>query len=227
MICMLQTALQRRFDPNFCRIKAAIDSGEIGDTIVVKLCSRDPSPPPVDYVKGGGGIFKDMAIHDLDMSRFLMGEDPISILGVGSCHIDKAIEELEEPTERFDTAAIVIKYPSGRTAMIDVCRQAPYGYDQRAEVLGTGGMVSSDNMYPTSVYKYTGEFTGHADLPFDFFMSRYKEAYKQETLAFVDAVQGGKETPVTGHDGIMALKMAMAADLSAEEGRWVDLSEIH
>uniref|UniRef100_A0A6V1RSK2 Gfo/Idh/MocA-like oxidoreductase N-terminal domain-containing protein n=1 Tax=Heterosigma akashiwo TaxID=2829 RepID=A0A6V1RSK2_HETAK len=221
----LMTALQRRFDPNFARVKEAIVRGQVGDPIQVKLTSRDPSPPPFEYVKGGGGIFKDMAVHDLDMSRFLMGCEPEEILAVGSCMIDDAILELEGP-EAYDTATIVIKYQGGATATIDVCRQAPYGYDQRAEVLGQKGMCATDNMYPNTARLYLADYTGNADMPFDFFMSRYKEAYIQETKAFVDCLANDTPSPCTGEDGLIALIMAIAAGKSAAEGRWVKFSEL-
>ncbi|EWM20418.1 oxidoreductase, partial [Nannochloropsis gaditana] len=172
----LMTALQRRFDPNFARVKRAILEGEVGNVVSVKLTSRDPSPPPFEYVRGGGGIFKDMAVHDLDMSRFLMGTEPESILALGSCHIDERIGSLPG-AEAFDTAVVIVKYPGGKTATIDVCRQAPYGYDQRAEVLGLKGMIATDNMYPNTARIFTKDSTRNADLPYDFFMSRYKDAY--------------------------------------------------
>lgn len=108
----------------------------------MKLCSRDPSPPPLEYVKDGGGIFKDMAVHDLDMSRYLMGSEPIEILASGSCHIDTRIEALPG-AEAYDTANIIVRYAGGREAIIDVCRQAPYGYDQRAE--GTLSFISHNH----------------------------------------------------------------------------------
>ncbi|KAJ8607323.1 hypothetical protein CTAYLR_009547 [Chrysophaeum taylorii] len=221
----LMTALQRRFDPNFARVKSAITTGEVGDPIVVKLCSRDPAPPPFEYVKGGGGIFKDMAVHDLDMTRFLMGSEPIEILASGSCHIDKKIKTLDGP-EAYDTANIIVRYAGGREAIIDVCRQAPYGYDQRAEVLGTKAMIQTDNMYPNTARLFAKDFTGNADLPYDFFMSRYKEAYKQETLAFVDALVNDKPSPCSGEDGLIALIMSIAAGKSAAENRWVQFSEV-
>lgn len=221
----LFTALQRRFDPNFRRVKQAIENNEVGETIMVKLCSRDPSPPPFEYVKGGGGIFADMAVHDLDMSRFLMGSEPLEILAFGSCHIDKSIEELED-SEAYDTAACMIKYANGKTAIIDVCRQAPYGYDQRAEVLGTKGMIQTDNMYPNAAKLFLKDFTGNADLPFDFFMTRYKEAYVEETLSFCNSLVNDAPVECTGEDGLMALILSIAADRSAKEGRWVALSEI-
>ncbi|KAG5185390.1 hypothetical protein JKP88DRAFT_180514 [Tribonema minus] len=221
----LMTALQRRFDPNFARVRQAIEAGEVGELVQVKLCSRDPSPPPFQYVKGGGGIFCDMAVHDLDMSRFLMGSEPKKILAVGSCHIDKSIKTLPGP-EAYDTATIIVEYEGGRTATIDVCRQAPYGYDQRAEALGTKGMILTDNMYPNTARLYLKDFTGNADMPFDFFMSRYKEAYIQETLAFCKALVEDLPSPCSGEDGLMALIMSVAAGMSAEQNRWVEFSEI-
>lgn len=221
----LMTALQRRFDPNFSRVRQAITDGEIGDIVQVKLCSRDPAPPPFEYVKGGGGIFKDMAVHDLDMTRFLMGEEPEEILAIGSTLIDKSINVLPG-AEAYDTATIVVKYPGGKTATIDVCRQAPYGYDQRAEVLGLKGMIATDNMYPNTARIYTNEATRNADLPFDFFMSRYKEAYLNETFAFVNALINDEPVPCSGEDGLIALVMAIAAGISAEEGRWVRFDEV-
>ena len=143
----LMTALQRRFDHNFKRVRQAIEDDEVGEVVQVKLCSRDPAPPPFEYVQGGGGLFKDMAVHDLDMARFLMASEPVGIFAMGSCQIDKSIEALPG-AEAFDTATIVMKFANGKDAMIDVCRQAPYGYDQRAEVLGKKGMIRTDNNYP-------------------------------------------------------------------------------
>lgn len=221
----LMIGLQRRFDPNFRRVKEAVNDGEVGKNIMIKLCSRDPSPPPFEYVKGGGGIFADMAVHDLDMSRFLAGADPIEILALGSCHIDKSIEELDG-SEKFDTASALVRYPDGVQAMIDVCRQSSYGYDQRAEVLGTSGMIQTDNVYPNTAKIYKNDFTGNADMPYDFFLSRYNEAYVEETIQFCQSLVNDTPVPCTGSDGLIALIMAQAADLSAEEGRWVKFSEV-
>jgi len=221
----LMIGLQRRFDPNFMRVKSAINKSEVGKPIMIKLCSRDPSPPPFEYVKGGGGIFADMAVHDLDMSRFLAGADPIEILAVGSCHIDKSIESLPG-SEKFDTASCLVRYPDGVMAMVDVCRQSSYGYDQRAEVLGNKGMIATDNVYPNTAKIYREDYTGNADMPFDFFLSRYNEAYVTETIAFCDALVNDKPVPCTGADGLVALVMAIAADKSADENRWVKFSEI-
>jgi len=221
----LMTALQRRFDPNFVRVKQAIAGNEVGEVVQIKLCSRDPSPPPFEYVKGGGGIFKDMAVHDLDMARYLMDSEPAEILASGSCQIDKAIEVLPG-AEAFDTANIVMRFANGKEAIIDVCRQAPYGYDQRAEVLGKTAMIMTDNTYPNTARLFSATFTGNADMPYDFFMSRYKEAYVQETLAFVDSLVNNKPVPCSGEDGLTALVMAIAAGKSADEKRWVKFSEM-
>uniref|UniRef100_A0A7S1DBV2 Gfo/Idh/MocA-like oxidoreductase N-terminal domain-containing protein n=1 Tax=Cyclophora tenuis TaxID=216820 RepID=A0A7S1DBV2_CYCTE len=221
----LMIGLQRRFDDNFRRVKQALDNKEVGDTIMIKLCSRDPAPPPFQYVKGGGGIFADMAVHDLDMSRFLAGDDPIEILAVGSCHIDKSIEVLDG-SEKFDTATCLVRYPGGVQAMVDVCRQSSYGYDQRAEVLGNKGMIQTDNVYPNTARIYKNDFTGNADMPYDFFLSRYNEAYVTETIAFCESLVNDTPVPCTGEDGLVALIMAIAADKSAEENRWVTFREI-
>mmetsp|Transcript_16943 Transcript_16943/g.29902 ORF Transcript_16943/g.29902 Transcript_16943/m.29902 type:complete len:442 (-) Transcript_16943:142-1467(-) len=221
----LMIGLQRRFDPNFLRVKQAVEQKEVGEPIIIKLCSRDPSPPPREYVKGGGGIFNDMAVHDLDMTRFLAGEDPIEILAVGSCHIDKSIEDLPG-SEAFDTASCIVRYPGGVNAMVDVCRQSSYGYDQRAEVLGTQGMIATDNVYPNTAKISKKDFTGNADMPFDFFLSRYFEAYVTESEAFCKSLVEDSPVPCTGIDGLIALVMSLAADKSAAENRWVKFSEI-
>lgn len=221
----LMIGLQRRFDQNFKRVRDAVQNKEVGEPIMIKLCSRDPSPPPFEYVKGGGGIFADMAVHDLDMSRFLAGDDPIDILSIGSCHIDKSIEKLSG-SEAFDTASCLVRYPGGVQAMIDVCRQSSFGYDQRAEVLGTKGMIQTDNVYPNTAKIFRNDFTGNADMPYDFFLSRYNEAYVTETIAFCDSLVNDSPVPCTGEDGLVALIMAIAADKSAAENRWVSFREI-
>ncbi|KAL7577022.1 hypothetical protein ACA910_006768 [Epithemia clementina (nom. ined.)] len=221
----LMVGLQRRFDYNFMRVRNAVQSKEVGDPIMIKLCSRDPSPPPLSYVKGSGGIFADMAVHDLDMTRFLAGTDPIDILAIGSCHIDKRIEQLEG-SERYDTASCLIRFPNGVQAMVDVCRQSSFGYDQRAEVLGTEGMIQTDNVYPNTAKIYKSNYTGNADMPYNFFLNRYKEAYMTEVKAFCESLVHDTPVPCTGEDGLIALIMALAADKSAAEHRWVSFSEI-
>ncbi|KAL3911343.1 MAG: hypothetical protein SGILL_007317, partial [Bacillariaceae sp.] len=221
----LMIGLQRRFDQNFERVKSAVSKKEVGDPIMIKLCSRDPAPPPASYVKGGGGIFADMAVHDLDMTRFLAGSDPIDILAIGSTHIDKTIADYDG-SEKYDTASCIVRYPGGVQAMIDVCRQSSFGYDQRAEVLGTKGMIQTDNVYPNTAKIFKEDYTGNADMPFDFFLSRYNEAYVTETIAFCESLVNDTPVPCTGTDGLIALIMAIAADKSAAENRWVNFNEI-
>jgi predicted dehydrogenase len=166
-----------------------------------------------------------MAVHDLDMTRFLAGTDPIDILAIGSTHIDMEIKDYEG-SEKYDTASCIVRYPGGVQAMIDVCRQSSFGYDQRAEVLGTKGMVQTDNVYPNTAKIYKKDYTGNADMPFDFFLSRYNEAYVTETIAFCESLVNDTPVPCTGTDGLIALIMAIAADKSAAENRWVKFNEI-
>jgi len=149
----------------------------------------------------------------------------VKVLATGSTLVDPAIKDFDGP-EKFDTASVVVRFENGKDAIIDVCRKAVYGYDQRAEVLGQDGMVMSENVQPSTVRKFTAGFVGQADMPYDFFMSRYKEAYVAETEAFVEALVNDKPAPCSGRDGLVALVMAMAAGVSAEEERWVDFGEI-
>merc|ERR1711871_42493 len=228
----LMTAFQRRFDPNFSAMEKAIADGEIGRPLQAILQSRDPAPPPFGYVKGGGGLFKDMAIHDLDIAQWLMSaagpNPPVRVYATGSCNCDKAIEELKEsnPSEAIDTAQIQITFEDGASATINVCRKATYGYDQRVEVFGTDGHLSFGNMAPTTVKKMSADGVSDLDKPYDFFMSRYKTAYTEETAGFAGMLTGAETEVPTGHSGLLALRMAMACDLSLKEGRAVDMSEI-
>lgn len=220
----MMLAFQRRFDPNFMRIKKAVVSGEIGKPISGKLISRDPAPPPVEYTKQSGGIFKDMAIHDLDMSRFLIGAEPTEIFAIGSNQVDPRIASLEGPLA-YDTALTVVTFENGAVVTIDNCRKAVYGYDQRAEIFGTEGTAVSENNYPNNVATW-GSSKVARDLPLNFFMERYMDAYRNETKAFIEALSKGEPMPCTGYDGRQALIMAMAAAKSAAEGRPVKISEI-
>lgn len=228
----LMTAFQRRFDPSFSRLRQVIANGEVGKPVSAVLQSRDPGPPPFEYVKGGGGLFKDMAIHDLDIARWLMGSqgqnEPVKVYATGACNIDKRILELKNsnPSEAIDTANILIEFENGATATIQVCRKATYGYDQRVEFLGTEGLVKHENHFPSTVEKWTGQAVQKVDLPFNFFMTRYMDAYKNETKAFCDILKSGGEVSPSGEDGARALEMAMACDKSLKEGRPVLISEV-
>lgn len=217
----LQIGFNRRFDPTFARIKQAIDSGEIGTPHLLHIISRDPAPPPIEYVKVSGGIFFDMTIHDFDMARFLFG-DVTEMYATGGVMVDPAIGEAGD----IDTALITLKFASGAVGSIDNSRQAVYGYDQRVEAFGSAGSANNANLYPDAVTLSNAKTVQRASLPLNFFLERYMASYENELRAFVDAVENDTPVPVTGYDGRVPVVMAMAAKKSYEENRPVKLSEI-
>ena len=217
----LQIGFNRRFDPNFRRIRDSIREGKIGKPHIVRITSRDPQPPPIEYVKVSGGIFLDMMIHDFDMARFLVGSEVESVFATGGVMIDPEVEKAGD----LDTAAVTLIYENGAIGTIDNSRQAVYGYDQRIEVFGSGGMLMADNNTPTRVRLIDAEST-KGDLPLHFFLERYSEAYIREMQVFVDCVLTDEKPPVTGIDGRIPVVMGKAARQSYEEGRLVKLSEI-
>jgi myo-inositol 2-dehydrogenase/D-chiro-inositol 1-dehydrogenase len=217
----LQIGFNRRFDPNYQRIRRAVERGEIGTPYMMHIISRDPAPPPISYVKVSGGIFLDMTIHDFDMARFLVGSDVEEIYTTAGVMVDPAIGEAGD----VDTAVIVLKFANGVIGTIDNCRKAIYGYDQRAEVFGSGGSASTENNYPNSATISTGDNI-RRDLPLHFFVERYTESYLAEMRAFVEAVTYNKPVPVTGADGRAPVVMGLAARKSYDENRPVKLSEI-
>jgi myo-inositol 2-dehydrogenase / D-chiro-inositol 1-dehydrogenase len=217
----LQIGFNRRFDPSFQRIKQAIDTGEIGRPHLLHIISRDPAPPPIDYIKVSGGIFFDMTIHDFDMARFLFGEVE-EIYTAGAVLVDKAIGEAGD----IDTLMITLKFANGAIGTIDNSRQAVYGYDQRIEVFGSKGSASNANLYPDAVTLNTADSVRRASLPMNFFLERYMATYERELQVFVDCIVNDKAVPVTGIDGRVPVVMAMAAKKSYQENRPVRLSEI-
>ena len=211
----------RRFDPNFGALKAALNNGEIGKAELLSITSFDPAPPPVSYIKVSGGLFRDMMIHDFDMANFIMGEAPVSVSAFGSSIVDAAIGEAGD----VDTAVVTLTYADGRIAVIKNSRRAVYGYDQRVELLGSEGLLQAQNMLENTVVKSTTAGVTGAK-PTYFFLERYMPAYAAEWAAFVDAVNGGTALPVTLEDGVAALAMAEAATRSVKEGRPIKLSEV-
>ena len=204
----------RRFDPDFAEVRRQIYAGAIGAVELVQITSRDPAPPPIDYVARSGGLFLDMMIHDFDMARFLLGEEVVEVSAAGSVLIDEGIGAAGD----FDTAAATLKTASGRIALISNSRRAAYGYDQRLEVHGSKGMVSAGNRRDTTVTVAGAE--GYRSEPLlDFFMQRYRDAYRRELEAFVDALASGSPMAPDGEDGLMALEIAVAAKRSAREHR--------
>jgi myo-inositol 2-dehydrogenase/D-chiro-inositol 1-dehydrogenase len=216
----LMIGFNRRFDPNHARIKRAILEGDIGTPHLLHIVSRDPSPPPIDYVRVSGGMFFDMTIHDFDMARFLLGEVE-EVYAAGGVMVDPAIGAAGD----IDTAVITLKFASGAIGTIDNSRRAVYGYDQRVEVFGSGGSASSGNLYADAVTLSTAE-TVRRGLPLNFFMERYTPSYQAELSAFVRCLQEGAPLPVTGADGRAPVVMAIAALKSYQENRPVRLAEV-
>ncbi|WP_028987025.1 inositol 2-dehydrogenase [Thermicanus aegyptius] len=216
-----QTGFNRRFDPNFKRVREIVQAGKIGDPHVVKITSRDPDPPSREYIKVSGGMFIDMTIHDFDMARYLTGTDVEEVYVTGAVLVDPVFAECGD----VDTAVITLKFANGAIGVIDNSRQAMYGYDQRVEVFGSKGCVTVQNEFPNSAEVSTKEGV-YRDNPKHFFLERYREAYIEETNAFVDCLLHDKETPVDGNDGLQAELIAHAAKKSLAEGRPVKLAEI-
>ncbi|MEZ4726244.1 MAG: inositol 2-dehydrogenase [Caldilineaceae bacterium] len=217
----LQLGFNRRFDANYARVRQAIAGGEIGNPQILHIISRDPAPPPISYVKTSGGIFLDMTIHDWDMARFLSGSEITEVYVQGGVTVDPAIGEAGD----IDTHVTLMRFANGMIGTIDNCRQAVYGYDQRVEVLGTKGAIHTENNYPNNSV-ISGADAIRRDLPLNFFLERYMDSYASEIMAFVDAVINDKPTPVTGHDGRMALLVGLAALKSYQEGRPVKMAEL-
>lgn len=217
----LQVGFNRRFDANFRRVREAVERGEIGAPHLLHLVSRDPAPPPLDYVRASGGIFLDMTIHDFDMARFLIGSEVEEVYTAAGVRVDPAIGAAGD----LDTALVVLTFENGVIGTIDNSRQAVYGYDQRVEVFGSGGSIRIDNNYPNTAVLST---TRHVrrDLPLNFFMERYVESYVAEMNAFVEAVLNATPPPVSGRDGRAPVVMGLAARRSYDEHRPVRLAEV-
>ena len=208
-----QIGFNRRFDPGHASVAAAVAAGEVGDPHLVRISSRDPAPPPLDYVRVSGGIFLDMTIHDFDMARFVTGSEVVEVFARGAVRIDPAVGELGD----VDTALVTLVHESGCLTAIDNSRQAVYGFDQRVEVFGSAGMAASEN--PLAHY---GQLTTAAGmrrppLPY-FFLERYTPSYLHEWRAFVDAVGAGGPSPMGPQDARAPLVIGLAAWRSLREG---------
>jgi myo-inositol 2-dehydrogenase / D-chiro-inositol 1-dehydrogenase len=217
----LQVGFNRRFDPNFARVRRAVADGEIGEPHLVHIVSRDPEPPTPEYVKTSGGIFMDMTIHDFDMARYLIGKEVVEIYAGGGVRIDPEIGKAGD----LDTVLLLLKYEDGTLGTIDNSEKAAYGYDQRVEVFGSKGAVHINNNYPNSAVVSSGQAI-YSDKPLYFFIERYVESYVAEMRCFIDAVLGDQPVPVTGADARMPVVMGLAARRSYDENRPVKLSEI-
>lgn len=217
----LQIGFNRRFDANHRRVRQAVVNGEIGDPHRVHIISRDPSPPPIEYIKVSGGLFFDMTIHDFDMARFLTGSEAEEIFATAGVMVDPAIGDAGD----VDTAVIVMRFANGVIATIDNSRRAVYGYDQRVEVFGSGGSVYTENLYANQARIQTTQGVWR-DLPLHFFLERYENSFVTELNEFTQALLSGTTVPVTGLDGRVPVVMAMAAKKSVDLNRPVKVSEI-
>jgi myo-inositol 2-dehydrogenase/D-chiro-inositol 1-dehydrogenase len=214
-------AFNRRFDANFALLQQRIAAGDIGDVEMVSIISKDPSPPPVDYIKVSGGLFRDMTIHDFDMARFLLGEEVVQVTAQASCLVDPAIGLAGD----VDTALVTLRTASGKLAQISNSRRASFGYDQRFEVHGSEGMLTAANVNENTLTSYTQAGVTSAK-PLHFFLERYEAAYRSELASFIAALNGADLVLPSMDDGLQALRLAEAALLSVAQGRTVAVSEI-
>ncbi len=217
----LQVGFNRRFDHNFKRVRELVEEGKIGEPHIIKVTSRDPSPPPKEYIQVSGGIFIDMAIHDFDMARFLAGSDVEEVYAQGAVLVDPVFAEFGD----VDTAITTLKFKNGAIGVIDNSRKAEYGYDQRVEVFGSKGCVTVTNDFPNSAEVSTGDGV-FRDKPKYFFLERYNEAYVREVQQFIDCVLHNQSAPVDGNDGLQAELIAHAAKRSLLLRRPVKIDEI-
>jgi len=215
----LMVGFNRRFDPNFASVRQRIADGVIGELEIVSITSRDPGPPPISYIARSGGLFRDMMIHDFDMARFLLAEEPIVVSAMASALVDKAIGEAGD----VDTAVVIMQTKSGKVAQISNSRRASYGYDQRIEAHGSKGMLQADNIRETTV-EFAGATGYSRDKALNFFLERYASAYRDELDAFVSAVNSGGKPRPDGEDGLQANRLADAAYLSWKTNKRVALA---
>lgn len=218
---LLQIGFNRRFDPNFKKVHEMVAAGKIGSPQILRITSRDPAPPPIEYVKVSGGIFFDMTIHDFDMARYLVGADVEEIYAAGGVLVDPRIGAAGD----IDTAAVTLYFQNGAIGVIDNSRKAVYGYDQRVEVFGSEGMLSVQNETPDRAI-YSSAAGVEAAKPLYFFLERYAQSFVDEMSQFIQSIQQGLQPPVTGLDGRIPVVMALAATRSLKEHRPVKLSEV-
>ena len=214
----LQIGFNRRFDTNYRRVHQAVERGEIGRPLVLYIVSRDPEPPPVEYIRVSGGIFLDMAIHDFDMARYLVGSEVEEVFAQANSISDPIIAEAGD----VENALVMLRFANGVIGTISNSRHAVYGYDQRVELLGSAGAISTENNYPNTAI-ISDAHSVRRDLPLHFFVERYTESFIIEMMAFVDAVLRDEPVPVDGNDGRVPVVIALAAHTSLVEHRPVRL----
>ena len=217
----IQIGFNRRFDNSHRKLQEARKSNEIGQLELIVITSRDPEPPGIDYLKAAGGFFRDTTIHDFDLSRFILGDDPIiQVSAFASTLISEEAREVGD----HDTAMFILKSKSGVLIHINNSRRAVYGYDQRVEIFGSNGMMISGNQSPTSVEKFTNLHTKANDPIHYFFIERYAQAYKDQFNDFVQTINSESKASVSFEDGRNALIIANAAYESLNSGKVVNIS---
>ncbi|MCD4837551.1 inositol 2-dehydrogenase [Neobacillus sedimentimangrovi] len=217
----LQVGFNRRFDPNFRKIRELVQDGTIGKPHILRITSRDPEPPSIEYVQSSGGLFMDMAIHDFDMARYIMDSEVVEVFANGAVLVDPAIGEAGD----IDTAIVTLKFANGALGVIDNSRQAVYGYDQRLEIFGDKGAAQADNKRANQVEVSTAEHVSK-EKPLYFFLERYTQAYIDEVKEFVAAILENKPIVCSGFDGLQAERIARAAKKSLETGVPVKLEQV-
>ncbi|MCY6382193.1 inositol 2-dehydrogenase [Hoeflea prorocentri] len=212
----IQIGFNRRFDPGHTAVRDELASGDIGRLLQLLITSRDPAPPGDDYLRGAGGMIRDMTIHDFDLARYLLGDDePVEVWACAQALIDPDLKQMDE----VDCAMIVMRTGEGRQVLINNARQSPYGYDQRIEAMATGGMLQSTNRTPHGIARFTASGTDAGAPYLDFFIERYREAFVHQLNAFVDTVEKGTPASPSFEDGLKALRLAEAAYQSLETGK--------
>jgi myo-inositol 2-dehydrogenase / D-chiro-inositol 1-dehydrogenase len=214
----LQVGFNRRFDPNFKKVRDLVQQGDVGQPHILKITSRDPQPPSIEYVQTSGGLFMDMMIHDFDMARYVMNSEVVEVSAHGTTLINPAIGEAGD----VDTAIVTLKFANGALGVIDNSRQAVYGYDQRVEVFGAKGSATADNCRPTTVEVSTADGVVK-DKPLYFFLERYTQAYIEEVSEFAKSLLEDQSVICSGNDGLQAERIAKAAKESFETGRPVKI----
>jgi myo-inositol 2-dehydrogenase/D-chiro-inositol 1-dehydrogenase len=217
----LQIGFNRRFDTNYRRMRRAVEQGEIGQPLALHIISRDPAPPPLEYIRVSGGIFLDMTIHDFDMARYLVGDEVEEVFAQANSIGNFAIAEAGDVAN----AVVMLQFAGGVICTISNSRHAAYGYDQRVELFGTAGAISTGNNYPNTAIVSDAHGI-RRDLPLHFFLERYAESFISEMKAFVDAILHDTPVPVSGDDGRAPVTIALAAHKSLVEHRPVHLNEI-
>ena len=216
----LQIGFNRRFDPSFKKAKEMVNSGTIGKPHIVRITSRDPAPPPMEYIKVCGGIFLDMMIHDFDMVRYLLDDEVKELIAVGNCLVNAEISKHDD----VDTAIVTFQYKNGAWGTIDNSRQAVYGYDQRIEIFGSKGCIQVGNKKPTEVF-FNGAEDTRSDKPVYFFLERYNESYIEEMKHFIQCIKENQEPSVNGFDGKMAVVMGFAAKESLSRRQFINIAD--